>query len=209
MNFAMAEDAGHFRYVKGVVLVGERVATKGQVFSHGDLLATKKDSMAIVTLNDGSTIKLNENTTIAVDHLSNDLGPTKVTLGLGSVVVNALKSALKNNLKEKFILKTKSVAMGVRGTTFFASFGKQGSSDIWMCVNEGTVAIRSSVEKEAKLVNAGEGVQVKNGEKTSKPTPLVWTKKLNWNLSSESDADFKDTVNIEEAYTNPLDFNYE
>ena len=165
--------------------------------------------MAIVTLNDGSTIKLNENTTISVTHLSNDTGPTKVTLGLGSVVVNALKSALKNILNEKFILRTSTVAFGVRGTTFFASFGTKGSSDIWMCVNEGSVSVRSSSEKEAKLVHEGEGVQVINGEKTSPPKPLAWTKKLNWNLNSENEEDLKNTINIEDAYSNPLEFYYE
>ena len=208
LNYAWA-DSGSIRFVKGQVFIGEKVVAKGQAFSENDIISTKKDSMAVLKLSDGSTIKLDENTTIAVNKLLSASTPTEVSVSLGSVVVNAVKSTIKNSLNEKFVLKTKSVAMGVRGTTFFASFGKNGSSDIWMCVNEGTVAVKSSSEKEAKLVRQGEGVQVKNGEKTSIPKPLLWTKNINWNLDSENAEELKNTINIEDAYANPLEFYYE
>ena len=39
----------------------------------------------------------------------------------------------------KLEIKTKVAAMGVRGTYFFASYGK--SNDLWMCVKEGEVEV--------------------------------------------------------------------
>ena len=99
--------------------------------------------------------------------------------------------------------------MGVRGTTFFASFGKKESTDIWMCVNEGVVGVHSSSEKKGKLVKAGEGVKIANGENTSKPKPLPWTKNLNWKFESENAEELINKLNIEDAYSNPLDFYYE
>jgi ferric-dicitrate binding protein FerR (iron transport regulator) len=200
---------GNFRFIKGQVFVGEKPAAKGESFNENDIISTKKDSIAVLKLIDGSTLKLDENTTVAVNRLLSESAPTEVSISLGSIVVNAVKSTIKNSLNEKFVLKTKSVAMGVRGTTFFATFGKNSNNDIWMCVNEGTVSVKSTSEKEPKLVHQGEGVQVKNGDKTTTPKPLLWTKNINWNIESENAEELKNHINIEDAYANPLEFYYE
>lgn len=205
MANAMA-DAGHIRFAKGQVFIGEKPAAKDQTFNSNEIISTKANSLAIITLNDGSTLKLNELTSVAVNNLISDKAPTRVTINSGSLFVNVIKQIVK---KEKFVLKTKNVAMGVRGTTFFASFGKKESNDIWMCVNEGEVAVQTSRESSPKLVKAGEGVKVQNGEKTSNPKPLPWTKNLNWNLQSDNADELVNKVKIEEAYSNPLEFNYE
>lgn len=96
--------------------------------------------------------------------------------------------------------------MGVRGTELFASYGT--GKDVWMCVNEGIVSVRSKKEKKGTLVKAGEGVVVKKGKWTSKPKPLAWTKKLNWNMDPAS-GDVVNKVSIESAYSDLLDEDYD
>ena len=208
INCAFSE-SGHVRFVKGEVFIGDKIAVKGQFFNNEDIIATKANSLAIISLNEGSTLKLHENTTVVVNQLADNNTPTRVTMSLGSIVVNALKSVISSKLKQKFILGTKSASMGVRGTTFFASYGKKESKDLWMCVNEGEVAVKSNLEESEKIVKSGEGVRVTNGEKTSEPKMLPWTKNLNWNFQSDNENELANKVNIEDAYLNPLDFYYE
>ena len=96
--------------------------------------------------------------------------------------------------------------MGVRGTEFFASYGS--GKDIWMCVNEGIVSVKSKSENKQTLVNAGEGVVIKKGSGTSKPKPLAWTKKLNWNMDPKV-GEVVNKVSIEAAYSDLLDEDYD
>lgn len=202
-------NTGFIRALKGEVYINDNLAKKNQRLNNEDIISTKVNSIAVVTLNDQSTLKINENSSVSVNNLAKDQLPTQVTLKLGSVFINVYKDLTKKITGPKFILKTSLVAMGVRGTTFFASFGKKDSNDIWMCVNEGEVSVKSSLENEEKLVKSGEGVKIFKGEKTSTPKPLPWTKNLNWNYQSENTEDLINKVNIEEAYSNPLEFNYE
>src|SRR4051812_16083695 len=93
-------DAGHIRFVKGQVMIGEKPAAKDQTFNSDETISTKADSLAIIILNDGSTLKLNEQTSVVVNNLIGDKTPTRVSITAGSLFVNVLKQALKN---EKFV----------------------------------------------------------------------------------------------------------
>lgn len=93
--------------------------------------------------------------------------------------------------------------MGVRGTEFFVSYGTS-NNDTWMCVNEGVVQVDSDKRKGVN-VKAGEGVKV--SKSVSDPKFLPWTKKLNWNFNPKKDLENK--VSIEDAYKDPLNFDYD
>ena len=110
--------------------------------------------------------------------------------------------------KDKFVVKTKNASFGVRGTEFFISYGKDRAKDAWMCVNEGLVRVSPKDSKESVDVKAGEGVQVKDKKSVSTPKPLAWTSKLNWNLDS-SKGQLENKVNIDDAYTDLLDQDYD
>lgn len=215
-NFASA--GGKLIYAKGQVQVlskGSKTKMfqkikKGASLNIGDIVRTRKDSLAILSLDGGSKLKLNPDSAVTIK--STQKNNEEVFLNKGSAFINVLKSKLNKKAKPRFRLKTKTVAMGVRGTSFFASYGKiqdkKVRKDIWMCVNEGLVEVVNQKSKQRVEVKAGEGIKVEKGDKISDPKPLAWTKKLNWNMD-ESKGDLENKVSIEEAYTDPLDEDYD
>jgi len=183
---------------------------KGAILNIGDIVRTRKGSLAILSLEGGSKLKLNPDSAVTIK--STQKNNEEVFLNKGSAFINVLKSKLKKSAKPKFRLKTKTVSMGVRGTSFFASYGKTQNKkvrkDIWMCVNEGLVEVVNQKSKQKVQVKAGEGIKVEKGDKISEPKPLEWTKKLNWNMD-EAKGDLENKVSIEEAYSDPLDEDYD
>lgn len=198
--------AGKIFYKRGSLTINKTKAAKNAEVKAGDILVTGKNSLAIIELNNGSKIKLSESTKLKLGKVDDEKTGTSVGLLSGNAFFNVIKKKLRG--KRKFNVKTRTVSMGVRGTEFFASYGKGKSKDIWMCVNEGKVLIKAKNEKKAKMVNAGEGVRVKDGKETSKPKPLAWTKKLNWEMDPKK-GEVKNEINIEAAYTDVLDEDYD
>lgn len=222
LSATLYAEAGKVFYSKGDVTITSKdksktaKAKKGLSLELGDVIKAGPKSLAIVYLkglNGGSKIKVNANSEIQVRKIQGmeKARKTSVLLRAGSAFVKVLKEDTEAG--EKFILRTRSTSMGVRGTEFFAAYGKSeadgrinSKTDVWMCVNEGLVAIKAK-DKKIVEVKAGEGVRVKKGKKTSKPRPLAWTRKLNWAMDPKEDLVNK--VNIEEAYYDLLDQDYD
>jgi len=196
--------ASEVKFVKGEVLVNGKATVKGAKLSNNDLIKVMDKSLAIIELNDSSKVKINENTEIKVEEAKKER-PTTVSLISGSAFFK-IKKALNEKLsKEKFKVKTRQVSLGVRGTEFFVSYGKNPKDDVWMCVNEGLVEAKT--RKAKAMVKAGEGIGVKK-DSMSAPKPLAWTKKLNWSMD-ENSSDLENKVSIEEAYTDLLGRDYD
>jgi hypothetical protein len=202
-----AKDAGVVLFSKGETFeqVGKetRKIKKGDKVKDSSIIITKEKSLIVLSLKDGSKVKVNKNSKLQIK-----LGKvTKAALYKGSSFFNVLKAKVSKG--EKFKVVTKSASLGVRGTEFFVSYGKsKDSKDVWMCVNEGLVAVSPKNSKTEKLVKAGEGVHISDPKTVTDPAQLPWTKKLNWRLSS-SDGDLENKVNIEDAYTDILDMDYD
>lgn len=108
-------------------------------------------------------------------------------------VIGLVKGAIISQVtKQKFKIKTKNAAMGVRGTQFFVSANE---SDVWMCVQEGVVAVEKG--KTVVEVPAGKGVFVDKKD-VSKPAAFAWTKKINWKMDpKEGELDHKINLNYD------------
>jgi hypothetical protein len=184
-----------------------KVLKKNQLLPEGTVISTGAKSFAVLKLPQGNKVKIGEKSELKVSKLAKKTNQqTRLLLTKGSSFIKVLKAKLAKGQRSKLILRTKSISMGVRGTEFFASYGT--GKDVWMCVNEGVVAVRSKKEKKSTFVKAGEGVVVKDGDKTSAPRPLKWTKKLNWNMDPESGT-VENNVSIQSAYTDLLDQDYD
>lgn len=194
-------------FTKGEVMSGKKVIKKGSRLSNDAVLKTGAGALAIIKLSNGSKIKLTENTALNVSSM-NKGKKTQVNLKRGSAFFSVLKNKFKG--KRHFNVRAKTVAMGVRGTEFFVAVAAQGekADDVWMCVREGSVAIKGKKDKKNILVGAGEGVVSKAGTQTSKPKPLPWTRKLNWNMNPKK-GKVVNTVSIQEAYSDLLNFDYD
>ena len=203
-----AKEVGEVIFVKGVVKIKQDkkqlIATKGQRFINKSLIETGPGALAVISLTDGSKIKLNESSKIVVSVTSSK--PTKVGIFKGSSFFNVLKSKITKH--DKFIVKTRNASLGVRGTEFFVSYGKESSGDAWMCVNEGLVTVTPKENRLSVKVKAGEGVQIQDTKSVTEPKPLPWTRNLNWKFDSK-EGDLVNKVDIQDAYTDLLDQDYD
>lgn len=186
--FASAPSTASVDFASGQVQVVSKSTTidakKGRTLSKGDTLRTGAESAAILLMSDGSRIKLNPNTELGIG--SADKGSTELALQSGAV----FSKVAKQGAQGRFVIRTKTAVMGVRGTEFYTSYGKQSKdgADVWMCVHEGKVEVEANGVKDAKkvLVKQGEGVFVPVGKDVTPPKKYGWTETLNWNMNPES-----------------------
>lgn len=194
-----------------VMSSGKKVkTTKGMTLSVADEIMTGKKGLAILHIETGAsrqTLKLEKNSRLVLEKITSDVQESR--LKRGSVFLY-LKSKIKDSKKNpQVILHAKSIAMGVRGTEFFAAFGpKEHKDDFWMCVNEGKVKVTSKGVKNSVLVKEGEGVQITSGKEIEKPRPYEWTKKLNWNADPKK-GKLENGVDLKGIYGDILDQDYD
>ncbi len=173
----------------------------GTPLKQGDVLSTGTDAVLILSSTRNDRIKLKENSTLRL----NSLGPqTQVQLQKGGIFSRIAK--LFNN--DAYSVTTPSMAAGVRGTEFFIAYGKaiETEADIWLCVNEGTVAVEAAAEEV--LVEAGEGVNILNGSRITQPKYYAWTEDLNWN-TDPGEGSVQDDTDLSGAYSDLLDIDYD
>ena len=165
----------------------------GMDLFEGDEVRTEADGLAVVELENGRTLKLRENSVIRLENLSTN---TRLELKKGGVFTK-----VDHLLTGKFEIRAESVVAGVRGTQFFLTYGKvvQESPDIWLCVNEGSVAVGVPEKGTEAIVNKGEGINVIGGKELTDPEVYEWTKDLNWNTDPGSGS-LRDTTDLESAY---------
>lgn len=190
-------------YVKNEVSIDGKRLKKGDKVAVGRVVKAGKASIAVIKFDNSSTVKINENSSVKLKAFDSKKKSSRFSLLRGS-------SFFKMDPKAggKLSVQAKTVAMGIRGTHFFVSYGQKKKEDVYMCVQEGKVAIRGKKQKKPVLVNAGEGVVVAGGLKSSKPSVLPWTKNLNWELDPKK-KNLENKVSIEEGYANPLDRDYD
>lgn len=175
---------------------------KGSFLEQGTRIHVGDKGLVVLKGGDGSVVKLEEGASMEITKLSmsSKENETLYTLVKGSGFFEFPK-----NKKRKAGVRTKTAALGIRGTRFFVAHGKEEGKgqDVWMCVDEGLVAVATSSTKTPVIVKAGEGVKLAQGLDVSAPKALPWTKKLNWKLDPTL-GDLDNTVSIEEAYASPL-----
>jgi ferric-dicitrate binding protein FerR (iron transport regulator) len=97
--------------------------------------------------------------------------------------------------------------MGVRGTNFFVSSAKD-KKNIWMCVNEGKVAVSFKDKPDKNIVvKAGEGVVI-NSNSLPEVKQYSWTKELNWKTEGNF-KEIEDKTNIQNINYNLKNFHYD
>lgn len=195
---------GTIIYTKGEVLLSDKVIKKGQSIKTGDLVKTQGDAIAVLRFENGNTVKLNENSELKIEALAESKAKGRTILNLirGNSFFKKQKDT--TNLLN---VKAHSVSMGIRGTVFFVAYGEEVKDDVYMCVKEGVVAIKSGKEEKPTMVKEGQGVVAKKGLNTSAPRMLPWTKNLNWSFNE--DTDLKNKAKIEESYGDILNKDYD
>ncbi len=161
--------------------------TKGDVVSKGDSVKTGDNSLVILRFPDKSTVRVEPNSLIEissiVERVSNEsLGSTSLILKAGRSVINIINKSQAPVFK----IKTKTVAIGVRGTYFFAGIDKE-SNDLDIAVQKGEVEVSKIGDPEkADAITAGKGLTLENGENFTQPQNYDWIKKVNFDASDKS-----------------------
>ena len=132
---AEAPQFGQVKFLLGEAKADRRKLAVGDKVFLGDIVATEKNSVIRIKLADGSG--------------AFQLGPTssaKLSLGdktittidlLEGLLLSSLKPSEKPGEKIRYKVRTKTVAMGVRGTTFFARVDSDKRT--FQCICEGRV----------------------------------------------------------------------
>ena len=197
---------GTLSYFAGIVTVERNgknlVGEIDMPVKEGDRIRTGANTTAIVTLENSVDIKLRAQTTLEMDSLSDEV---KVNLVSGSIF-----SRVKRRFVKSYTVKAETVLAGVRGTEFFIAYGRkiEETSDVWLCVNEGSVAVSVQGKRKTAVVKEGEGINIVAGSKLTKAKKYPWTKDLNWN-TDPGRGDVKDNTSLDNAYSDLLDQDYD
>jgi len=160
--FSLSALSGELVFVDGTVDLKTNggsleYADIGMSVETGDSIITGYDGYAELEMEDGSVVKVNEDSIFRITSLQTDSGnKNNFQLVLGSAGYKFTK-AMKD---QEPLITTPSTVCGLRGTEFTVLAGIDGSS--LYVVDEGSVAVSSKGE-EVQL-QAEEGVKVKAGE---------------------------------------------
>ena len=159
-------------------------------------------SLAVIDLANGTTVKLREKTTLAIDSIGELIS---VNLSAGGVF-----TTIAGKLTGKFSVRTRSAVAGVRGTEFFVAYGRTIDSqpDVWLCVNSGIVDVSIPGTGQDVQVKAGLGINIVGGKKITTPRRYPWTRRLNWNVNPGG-GKVADSTSLEAAYSDLLDQDYD
>jgi ferric-dicitrate binding protein FerR (iron transport regulator) len=197
---------GQVVFTEGEVLVRsgstETDAHIGLEVGEGDVIETLDGSIAVIALNEGTEIKLRENTVVELDSLDREVS---VALSRGGVF-----SRVVGQTVDRYSVKTEFSVAGVRGTEFFIAFGRtiEENPDIWLCVNSGSVEVSILATDETVIVEEGLGINILGSKRLTEPKFYPWTTKLNWNMDPDAGQVVDDT-DLDQAYSDLLDQDYD
>ena len=192
-------------YTGGVTVEREGGMHRGDIgmaILEGDVVRTHADSTAVITLENDTDIKLRADTELNMATLGEEV---HVRLIRGSIF-----SRIREKIFTSYGVEAETVLAGVRGTQFFIAYGRTIDSmpDIWLCVNEGSVDVTVTGTYQSTVIREGEGINIVGGTRLTKPRRYAWTRDLNWN-TDPSDGSVQDTTDLDQAYSDLLDQDYD
>lgn len=200
---AFAND-GTIAFYKGKVQVNGKDIVEKTSVSYGDEVTVGSKSLALVKLKPDSILKIKANSKLLLEkpEVKEKTVMHSYLLKFGEVFVKAKKTE-----KNRYQVRSKNAVMGVRGTQFFVS-SEQSKKNIWMCVNEGEVAVSfSETPDKVAQVKAGEGVLIDSNE-LPQAKKYKWTKDLNWKFEGDFEA-INDKTNIRDMGYDLESFEYD
>ena len=187
-TFSAFSLAGELVYVEGSVDVKSSSgrmdwADIGMSVQTGDSIITGYDGYAEIEMEDGSTVKVNEDSIFKLDSVQVDSQETNsFQLVLGSASYK-FKKALGTGEPQ---ITTPSTVCGLRGTEFTVYSGLDGSA--LYLVDEGAIAVTS---KGAEVeLGADYGVKVDPGQTPGRPFEIMRGKEDYSNFLADSESNF-------------------
>ena len=164
---------GEVHLKRGKVI--EKKLSVGTSIKSGDMIQTKRDSLAIIK-SDNTTIKVIADTVLMIEFPKDkDL---ELTIAEGGTVVNYLRGKLHQKLNKGVTVTTKSAALGIRGTKFMVY--AKGDEYSLLDVNRGQVAFKGNGSQKNVLIGEKETVMTNALKKTIAPSSSTLGDTINW-----------------------------
>jgi ferric-dicitrate binding protein FerR (iron transport regulator) len=144
-----------------------RTLAQGTQLYEWDVLQTSADSRLEISMTDGSTLRLGENTRLELRVAPPTGKAFAARLWLGAVWAKVHK-LLQD---ESFHIETQNAVAGVRGTEFLVEAGA-GSRDDNVRVYEGAVEVRGHGGEWMHRVEPGHELSVRHGQTPTGPKPF-------------------------------------
>lgn len=135
MDLAVLEIKGDVRVTRKGVAQAVKLTQDSQIRA-GDEIKTGKDSIVVLTTIDGSSVELRENSTFFVEENSLDSCLTNLNIGV-------MKAKVERILMRRYIVRTPTVAVAVRGTEFEVEVDSKGLTQVR--VIEGNVEVQKNI----------------------------------------------------------------
>lgn len=195
INFCLGSESEHsasILHIKGKAYISVDNGPfgslkKGGIASVGDKVRTGENSLVILRFPDKSTVRVEPKSTIVISEIvervgNESLGATSLILEAGRSVINILNKGHAPIFK----IKTKNVAIGVRGTYFYAGIDED-SNDLDIAVQKGEVEVKALNDPDkADSLEAGKGLTLENGANFTQPQSYDWVNQINFDASDKT-----------------------
>lgn len=184
------------KFLKGSVfaynLKGEqRQLKKDDKVYFGEILRTSFESIAVVNVIEGVKLKVDANSVVEVDNLYQKASAKKTTdtsfpaffLHRGTVYGDVDK---ERKDPRQLKVKSKLVALGVRGTQFFVYIDPEDEKKYSAHVNRGEVQLES--DKNKQILGSGQGSFLSGDGEFMEPVEVEWGGELNYNFDPSKGA---------------------
>jgi hypothetical protein len=159
-------------------------ARLGMALRAGDMIATLPESEARIETQNGSEVRIKENSTVEIAKLADGNGTTKIKVNDGSIVANIKKMT---GSKGSFELETPTSLAAIRGTT--VELDSRKGSGTTVKTFDGTVQVAPAKSKNYTPVGNYEMTEVAPGQKNAKSRKVPsFYKQKTTKLLNEEDA---------------------
>ncbi len=155
-NLAINNSSGQIEYLEGNVEKKSndgvwKIIKKGEIIENGDEIRTLDNSRVILTFEDGSLLRLDENTSTKIESLENNI---QIDLNQGTIFNNVSK-----NKEREYSVKSDDFSIVALGTAFSVT---NDNNSVDVLVLESSVEVRDKDGKNIEKVKTGEKVKIED-----------------------------------------------
>ena len=161
------------------------------VLQSGDVIRTLKGSIARLIFRDGTVITLGKNSKFTIDDYLYQKNSVKANYSILEGIFKIITGKISKISPKKFILKTKTSSIGIRGTEFYGVVPVQGKEEIYC--NDGEIYVQSQTNR-ANIFNVPSGFMtfIDNG---IVQTPIQYSSNT-IQIFEENNFNFQSSANI-------------
>ncbi|MDD2888273.1 MAG: FecR family protein [Aliarcobacter sp.] len=165
-NFLFANNVGKIVSFNGEASILRENQTilvdKNSVFQKNDTLNTKENTKLQILFLDDTIISVGQNSTLKINDYLFEEKDSKAEFTMAKGVFRTITGKIGKVAPENFKLETKSASIGIRGTQIITAI--EDNNEKIFCT-EGQIEIKNNETKDSVIVNKGEFVSFKEGNK--------------------------------------------